>query len=171
MSFRQWIVALGLIIIVAYSLTGAMLMNVWAVEAASGEPLDQTISAMEAAGQPYTPIFGFVYAGFGASLGIAWAYLSLRFGRQAPGWALGALWAGIVMMGAPAYFAGSFGNLMSVGDTYFDWNSDAAWARESLLYLVSGIAVVFGIVCVAAPFFSRARARRPRAVSTLAAKR
>ena len=70
------------------------------------------------------------------------------------------LWAGIVALGAPAYFFTSFANLNSVGDTYFDWNAEAAFALEAPLYLASGIAFLIAMAMLTVPMI-KASARKP----------
>ena len=51
---RILLTLLGIVAIVIYSVLGAMLMNDWAVVAASGVPLDTTIADMDSADQPYS---------------------------------------------------------------------------------------------------------------------
>lgn len=137
---RILLTLLGIVAIVVYALLGATLMNDWAVVAASERPLEATIADMHAAGQNHSMIPGFVFAALGLLLGLLWGVTTLFRRSALPNWAAVSLWAGIITLGAPAYFFMSFGNLNSVGDTYFDWNSEAAFALVGPLYMASGLA-------------------------------
>ncbi len=139
---RLILTLLGVAAILTYAILGAMLMNDWAVAAASGEPIDETIAAMDEAGQTYSVVPGIAFAVIGAGLAIGWAVLTLRPTTALPGWASLALWATILAAGALAYFFASFGNMNSVGDTYFEWHADAAFALQAPLYLVSAAAAI-----------------------------
>ncbi|MFF5790667.1 hypothetical protein ACFY5D_01325 [Paeniglutamicibacter sp. NPDC012692] len=136
---------LGIVAIVIYSVFGMMLMNDWAVVAASGVPLDTTIADMDAASQQYSAIPGFVFAAPGILLALAWGVTTLYRRTALPNWATVSIWAGIIALGAPAYVFTAFGNLNSVGDTYYDWNAEAAFALEAPLYMVSGIAFLVAV--------------------------
>lgn len=142
---RILLTLLGIVAIVIYSVLGAMLMNNWAVVAASGVPLDTTIADMNAADQQYSAIPGMVFAALGILLALAWGVMTLYRRTARPNWATGLLWAGIVALGAPAYFFTSFGNMNSVGDTYPDWNFEAASGLEAPLYMTSGIAFLAAV--------------------------
>ncbi len=142
---RILLTILGIVAIASYSVLGAMLMNDWAVVAASGVPLDTTIADMDSADQPYSAVPGFVFAALGILLALAWGVMTMLRRTALPKWATGSLWAGILTLGAPAYFFTSFGNMNSVGDTYVDWNSEAASALEAPLYMVSGIAFLVAV--------------------------
>ncbi|MEZ5160812.1 MAG: hypothetical protein R2709_08810 [Marmoricola sp.] len=129
---RKLAVTLGAGVILAYAALGALLMSRWELEAASGLPIKDTVAAMAADEQSYSVIPGVVFAVIGGLLAIAW----LRIPRLA-GSLVGsaALWAAInTRSGAPAYFFASFGNMNSVGDTFYDWDSQAAllWCRPSM---------------------------------------
>ncbi|NLC99065.1 MAG: hypothetical protein GX678_08310 [Actinomycetales bacterium] len=145
---RNLFIAAGVLSIVAYAVVGAFMMNLWAVEAASEVPLATAIADMKAAGQFYTPVGGYVFATVGITLALMWAFMVIKAGAILPAWAAVMLWAGILTLGAVSYFFNSFGNLNSVGDTYADWNADAAWALERPLYLISLAALG---VTIAAP--------------------
>ncbi len=136
-------------------------MNDWAVVAASEMPLETTIADMHAAGQNYSTIPGFVFAALGLLLGLLWGVTTLFRRTALPNWAAVSLWAGIITLGAPAYFFMSFGNLNSVGDTYFDWNSEAAFVLVAPLYMASGLAflVVVALMMVTAAIKATARKR------------
>jgi hypothetical protein len=142
---RLTLTLLGAAAILIYAVLGAVIMNDWAVTAASEESLEQTIATMNTAEQPYTAVIGYVFAAIGMLLALAWATLTLHPRVSSPGWAAVSIWATILALGAPAYFFGAFGNLMSVGDTYPDWNSEAAFAIEAPLYLISGAAAVLAV--------------------------
>ncbi|MFJ6418360.1 hypothetical protein [Paeniglutamicibacter sp. NPDC091659] len=142
---RILLTLLGIVAIVSYSVLGAILMNDWAVVAASGVPLDTTIADMDSADQPYSAIPGFVFAALGILLALAWGVTTMLRRTALPNWATGSLWVGILTLGAPAYFFTSFGNMNSVGDTYADWNSEAASVLEAPLYMVSGIAFLVAV--------------------------
>lgn len=158
---RVLLTVLGASAIVAYAITGALFANDAEVAAASGLPLDRTIADMAAAGQPYSPAPGIVFAVIGVLLAAAWAFATLlRRTRLAPADAV-ALWGGILALGAPAYFMTSFGNLMSVGDTYVRWNQEAAFALASRLYLVSGAALVVAVGALVVIAVGAARRRPP----------
>jgi hypothetical protein len=137
---RLVLTVLGTAAIVAYAAWGCVLMNDWAVVAASELPLDRTIRDMTAAGQRYTTLPGTIFAAVGGLLALTWGALVLHPRFATPAWAALSLWTAILAFGAPAYFFASFGNLNSVGDTYVDWNGVAASGREHPLYLVSGFA-------------------------------
>lgn len=137
---RILLTLLGIVAVIVYALLGATLMNDWAVVAASERPLETTIADMHAGGQNYSTIPGFVFAALGLSFGLLWGVTTLFRPSALPNWAAVSLLAGIITLGAPAYFFMSFGNLNSVGDTYFDWNSEAAFALVAPLYIASGLA-------------------------------
>ena len=156
---RILLTLLGIASIVFYSVVGLMLMNDWAVVAASGVPLERTIADMDAEDQPYSTVPGTVFAAMGLGLACAWGLWVWR--RSAvPIWAAVFSWAGILALGAPAYFFASFGNLNSVGDTYPDWNAEAAGALVAPLYAASGVA--FLIATIAAAVALTKAAMRPR---------
>ncbi|WP_315915739.1 hypothetical protein [Arthrobacter sp. lap29] len=150
---------LGIVAIIVYSFIGATLMNDWAVIAASEMPLETTIADMDAAGQTYTTVPGLVFAVMGILLSLAWGVTTLFRRSVIPNWAAVSLWAGIVTMGAPAYFFTSFANLNSVGDTYLDWNAEAAFALEAPLYMVSGLAFLV-VVAMMVTAVNKATARK-----------
>lgn len=143
---RLPLVVLGTAAIVVYSVLGAFLMNNWAVVAASGIPLDATIAELSAAGQPLDVVGGIVFAAIGAMLALAWGAMALLKRGAMPGWAAFVTWCAIVAMGAPAYFFGAFGNLNSVGDVIYGWDSDAANGIAAPLYIVSGVAAMLATV-------------------------
>lgn len=150
---------LGIVAIIVYSLLGATLMNDWALVAASETQLETTIADMDAAGQTYTAIPGFAFAAMGILLALTWGAATLFIRTSVPNWATVWVWAGIVTLGAPAYFFASFANLNSVGDTYFDWNAEAAFAFEAPLYMASGIAFLV-VVAMAVPAAIKVTARK-----------
>ncbi|MDJ0316045.1 hypothetical protein [Arthrobacter antibioticus] len=158
---RILLTLLGIVAIIVYALLGATLMNDWAVVAVSEMPLETTIADMHAAGQNYSTIPGFVFAALGLLLGLLWGVTTLFRRTTLPNWAAVSLWAGIITLGAPAYFFMSFSNLNSVGDTYFDWNSEAAFALVAPLYIASGLAflVVVALVMVTVAIKATARKR------------
>lgn len=156
---RILLTLLGIVAIIVYSVIGATLMNDWAVIAASEMPLETTIADMDTAGQTYTTIPGFVFAVMGILLSLVWGVTTLFRRSAIPNWAAVSLWAGIVTLGAPAYFFTSFSNLNSVGDTYFDWNAEAAFALEAPLYIVSGLAFLV-VVAMMVTAVNKATARK-----------
>ncbi|WP_449282281.1 hypothetical protein [Leucobacter sp.] len=160
MTARALLVSLGVAGLIVYAILGALLMSDWAVTAASGVPLEQAVAAMDAAGQPYGVWAGIGFATIGILLALGWAALALLSREKQPGWVLLLLFGCILAAGAPAYFFASFGNLNSVGDTFVDWDADAAFALELPLYLVSAlgagavlVAVVLGLL--AGPLHAR----------------
>lgn len=146
---KYWIIP-GVILIVAYSVYGMLVINDFAVVAASGLPLEATISQMEAAGQPYSNKSGYLFAGFGILLALVWALMAVLGKFKFSPFASIVVWAGILFFGAPAFFFSAFGNLNSVGDTFYDWNPDAVFAYEWPLYLASALAVLVILVSVCA---------------------
>ncbi|OCG75302.1 hypothetical protein [Microbacterium sediminis] len=138
----------GACAILGYAIFGAFLMTNGEVTAGSGRPLADTISAMNAADQPYSAVPGVVFAVVGAVLALAWAATAVA--RAVPGWLAVVTWAAIVACGAPAYFFASFGNLNSVGDTFGDWDAAAAFAVVRPLYLASAIAAVVAVIALVA---------------------
>lgn len=147
---KKALVTLGLITICGYAVTGLMLMNNWAVVAGSQLELDETIKAMNAADQDYNILNGMVFAALGLLLAGIWAWITLSNRVTTSPWLAGALWSLILMFGAPAYFFASFANMNSVGDTFADWDIEAAAAFELPLYLVSGGALILLFVILAA---------------------
>lgn len=141
-AMRLSLTILGASAIVLYAVLGAALMNDWAIAAASGVPIDIAIAEMESANQPYSAASGIIFASLGGVLALVWSVLSAHPRVALPGWAALSLWSGVLALGAPAFFFASFGNMNSVGDTFYEWNAGAAFALEAPLYLVSGIAVL-----------------------------
>lgn len=159
---RMTLTVLGLAAIAVYSFLGAMLMIDWAVSTASGVSLATAIAAMDAAGQPYSAVPGIIFASVGGLLALAWAVVVLHRKTRIPGPTALSIWAGIIALGAPAYFFLAFGNLNSVGDTFVDWNHEAAFALEAPLYVASGIAALVAVAALLAAVFT---ARRPRSIN------
>ncbi|GAA1791257.1 hypothetical protein [Leucobacter iarius] len=142
--FRVLVIIAGALAVSGYAILGAASMNDWEMTAASHLPLDQTVAHMRAAEQPVSAIPGLLFAATGISLAVAWA--SLLLAKRLSIFASIVGWAAIIAFGAPAYFWFSFGNMMSVGDTFPDWDSEAAIAIADRFYLASGIALAVGIV-------------------------
>lgn len=152
------LVAFGAAGLVAYAVLGALIMNDWAVAAASRMPLNRAVAEMAAADQPYGIVAGIVFATLGVLLALGWGVWALLH-RAAPAWVLAAAWGGILACGAPAYFFASFGNLMSVGDTSVDWDGEAAFALELPLYLASGAGAIVAVLAVGIGLRQLARSR------------
>ncbi|ALO68682.1 hypothetical protein AS189_18540 [Arthrobacter alpinus] len=110
--------------------------------------LRTAIAAMDAAGQNYTPRPGIVFAALGILLALAWGVTTIVRRTVLSHWAAVSLWAGIITLGAPAYFFMSFANVNSVGDTYSDGNSEEAFAVEAPLYMVSVAAFLVVVAMV-----------------------
>lgn len=159
---RITLTVFGGLLVLAYAGYGAYLMNVGEVVAASGLPLEQTIIEMEHAGQPYTPIPGFLFAGFGVLLAAAWTTMTIAFRSRLSGWFALSILGAILAAGAVAYFYTSFANMNSVGDTFFEWDSEAAFALASRQYLVSGLGA---LVSVAACIVGAVQAARRHSAS------
>ncbi|WP_422216939.1 hypothetical protein [Glutamicibacter protophormiae] len=70
----------GVIAICLYSIFGAVLMNDWAVTAASELPLAATINEMQKAEQNYSRNGGILFAALGMLLALGWGFLTLRLG-------------------------------------------------------------------------------------------
>lgn len=151
---RPPLVTLGVAAILAYSVLGALVMNRWAVVAASGVPLEATITAMTAAQQQYSTVPGIVFASVGAVLALTWGVVTLLPRIHLPAWAAISTWGTILALGAPVYFFASFGNLNSVGDTFYDWNSEAAFALASPFYIVSGLSELVALTALLAFAFT-----------------
>lgn len=156
---RMTFTILGTLTILTYSVLGAMLLNDWAFAAASEESLKQAIATMDAAGESYSATPGYVFAAIGVLLTLTWATLNLHPRVRLPAWGSVSVWATVLAFGAPAYFLASFGNLMSVGDTYPDWNAEAAHALAAPLYLVSGAAAVLAVGSLIAKAVGAIRAK------------
>lgn len=135
-------------------------MNDWAIVAASGIPLDATIAAMAEAKQPYNTVAGWIFAVAGIVLAGVWAAVTAIKKRVLPSWATAGLWGLLLAFGAPAFFYASFANMNSVGDTFYDWNSDAAFALEAPLYIAS--AAGFAIAALAMVYALVSSVRAPR---------
>lgn len=161
-QMRSFLVAAGVIAIVSYAVVGAFMMNDWAVVAASQVPLATVITDMESVGESYSPVAGYVFATIGITLVGVWALMVIKSGESLPAWASVMLWAGILAGGAVAYFVISFGNLNSVGDTYYDWKSEAAWALERPLYQISFAALCVALAAPLVAFFTSRIRKRTR---------
>lgn len=164
---KKLLVTLGFVIIVGYAAGGLMLMNNWALVAASHQPLDTTIAAMNAADQHYDVAGGWVFLILGLMLASAWAWITLSGKTRSKKlplqpWLATLIWAAIVALGAPAYFFGAFANLNSIGDTYADWDMEAAAALERPLYLVSTGAMILFFVLLATRLTSAINRGRPQ---------
>lgn len=140
----------GACAILGYAIFGAFLMTNGEVMAGSGRPLADTISAMNAADQPYSAVPGMVFAVVGAVLALAWATAIVAPAVRLSASLAVVTWATIVAFGAPAYFFASFGNLNSVGDTFGDWDAAAAFAVVRPLYLTSAVAAVVAVIALVA---------------------
>jgi len=138
---RKVLVVTGFAMIVAYAAYGALLMNNWAVVAASGISLDETIMAMSAKGQDFSSLGGWVFTSIGIALAISWLVVALSARLRVPIAAIIGSWSLIIALGAPAFFFTSFANMNSVGDTFEQWNADAAFTLEVPLYVASLIAL------------------------------
>ncbi|MCS3493746.1 glucan phosphoethanolaminetransferase (alkaline phosphatase superfamily) [Arthrobacter sp. JUb119] len=156
---RKLLAISGFAMIVAYAAYGSLLMNNWAVTAASGLSLDETISEMASMDQNYDSLGGWVFAATGTALAISWLVPVVSAGRKLPAWAAIGAWSLIIALGAPAYFFASFANMNSVGDTFADWNADAAADLAAPLYMASVLA--FAILAAMAAFGIRTAFTRP----------
>ncbi|ALQ31544.1 hypothetical protein AA310_04980 [Arthrobacter sp. YC-RL1] len=143
---RSGVVIFGVLGICLQALFGAFLMNDWAVTAASELPLEETVAEMRRAEQNYSKNGGIVFASLGVVLAMGWGFLVSQRRFIAANWAALASWGAIIALGAPAYFFFSFANMNSVGDTFYDWNSDAAFSLEEPLYVTSGIAALIAVI-------------------------
>lgn len=140
------LIALGTAFMVAYAVIGGLMMTRWELEAASGVSFEETMARMRSADEAASAVPGFVFAALGVLLALAWALMASVRRAQFSGWFLLVAWGGLVALGAPAYFVASFGNMMSVGDTFYDWNSEAAFALVSPLYVASGLGAIVAVV-------------------------
>ena len=128
-------------------LLGGHAMNVREPAAGSGRPIAETIAAMEAAGQPYLPAAGWIYAGAGIAFGILWILLVLRATSLAPLGEL-AVFGALLACAGPAYFVLSFGTMMSVGDTFLTWDPAAAHAVALPFYLSLPIGIALSLAAL-----------------------
>lgn len=143
---RIGVIIFGVVAICMQALFGAFLMNEWAVTAASELPLEETVAEMRRAEQNYSKNGGIVFASLGVVLALGWGFLVSQRRFIASNWAALSSWGAIIALGAPAYFSFSFANMNSVGDTFYDWSSDAAFALEVPMYVASGIAALVAVI-------------------------
>ncbi|MDF1487043.1 hypothetical protein [Tessaracoccus caeni] len=130
--------------VVAYALWGMVVVNDLGLVAGSGMSLDEAILAMDASGQPVSMIPGRLFLVAGIALAAAWTIIApRRLDLGACEVTLG--WCVALTLGAPAYFAASFWNLMSLADTFYDGNMDAVVALGRPLYVVSTTALTGAI--------------------------
>ena len=158
MRITLTLVGSGLIII--YSVLGALLMTNWAVAAASGVSLEEAVAEMQIVDQPYSVVPGFVFASLGSILAIVWAFMVMSPKLKISAWLGTALWSAIITLGAPAYFFASFGNMNSVGDTFYEWDAAASLRLETPLYLMSGFALLVGITALTLSAIHTAKRRK-----------
>ncbi|WP_313813268.1 hypothetical protein [Glutamicibacter sp.] len=141
---RYILIVSGAAIVIAYSLYGMFVVNDLAVAAASGVPLETAVAEMKAADQTYSKLDGIGFAAFGILLALSWSLLAAFGSKNFRGPMALLFWSGILFLGAPAYFFAAFGNLNSVGDTFYDWYPDAAFQYEWPMYLASALALLSG---------------------------
>ena len=141
------ITSLGAALTGAYSVYGALLMNRWAITAASGRSFEATVHAAAEHGEGLSSAPGWIFGITGVVLALTWSILTWR--RPAiPDPVVAGVWGLILAFGAPPYFFLSFGNLNTVGDVFASWSPDAALVLELPLYAVSTIALVTAMVVV-----------------------
>jgi len=145
---RVLLTLLGAAAIAVYALAGMMLANEWALVAAAGVPLPETIERMADAREWHTTIPGIGFAVIGILLALAWAVFALLPRQRRSGWLSLGVWAMTVTAGAPAYWWASFANLHRVGDVFVDWDAQAAFIAASPLYLASLIALPVGVLAL-----------------------
>ena len=155
---KVFTVVAGAVIVVAYAVWGMLVMNHLGLVAGSGLPLDETLATMESAGERASMVFGYVFAALGVGLAGWWAASSLLKRERGP---IGVLagWCAILVGGAAAYFYTSNYNLMSLGDTFFDWHQDPLADLQRPLNLTSGLALVV-LAALGLGFLARGIARR-----------
>lgn len=146
---RTLLTALGAVAVIVYAVLGALLMTRWELTAASGLPFADTVAAMDAAGQPYSAVSGVAFAVVGIVLALIWATWTLAPAIRPRRWPAVAVWGMLLAFGAPAYFFASFMNMNSIGDTFYDWNADAAFRTVAPLYLVSAAGAVLTVIAIA----------------------
>lgn len=162
-SMRRVVVVVAAGVILAYAVAGGLMMTRWEVTAASGLPLAETITQMEAAGESYTAATGIVFAVFGGLLALGWGVFFWRARNRSACWLAAVSWGGIMALGAPAYFFASFANMNSVGDTFADWDMEAASAVVSPLFTASGVGLAVAVIgCAVGLVHAIAEGRRDR---------
>ena len=145
---RIAIAAAGSLLVLAFGIFGLLVMNDWGLVAASHEPLDRTLDAMQRAEQDRALVPGgiFIVLAVAAAAGPAFAAL---ISSELPAWALAAIYLALLVLGSPAYFMFSFANLNSIGDTYADWDSEAVQRLEAPLYSTSLGAMIVLVLLLA----------------------
>lgn len=162
---RTIAISTGMVAVMLFGVWGALLMSNWAIVAASRVPIAASIDAVEVANQPYSVLPGVLFGTLGAALALAWGRFMWAPSTEIPGWVGLTLLSAIIALGGPAYFFASFSNLNSVGDTFYDWDAEAAFAQEAPLYLVSAVAAVIAVASPLLGLLQRmSRARRLQAV-------
>jgi len=163
---RYVLVLSGAAIIIAYSLYGMFVINDFAVAAASGVHIETAIAELRAAGQTYSKLDGIGFAAIGILLAVAWSLLAIMGRKNYRGHTLLLFWAGILFLGAPAYFFAAFGNLNSVGDTFYGWYPEAAFEYEWPMYLASALALLPAAGAVIAALLHKRGSQIPPAAAT-----
>ncbi|OFI36977.1 hypothetical protein BIU82_11205 [Arthrobacter sp. SW1] len=148
----------GVVVIAAYAVVGAMQILVWnPLAAVPGKSLDQIRNEMAAAGGSLgEPVVG----GF-VAIGIALALALLAgaaLGRVRPGPVI-VLGLVLLVLGAPAYWIASFGAGMSIADTFATHGGDHAPWGWMLQWISLGALVGLAVFAVTLGL----RRRRPRA--------
>lgn len=149
--------ASGVLVVSGYAVLGALAMGLWEPVAGSGLPIAETREAMTLAGESLSDVPGIIFAVAGIALAATWAFVSLREPRRrlstsASGYSI------LLVLGAPAYFYLSFGNMNSVGDAFPDWHPEAALAVALPFYLVGVVALVASVALLV---FEALGPRRP----------
>lgn len=160
---RLILISCGAALVIAYAVIGALLMNNWAIVAASGVSLDNAIATMHAANEQYSLLPGLIFSTIGIVFALAWAAVALLPRAAMPTWAVVLLWASIIACGAPAYFFTSFGNMNSVGDAFYDWDAGAAFSLEAPLYVASLIATVVAVASIVIGVIKSSSRKQPTA--------
>lgn len=145
---RIAIAVAGSLLVLAFGSFGLMVMNDWGLVAASHEPLDRTLDAMQRAGQDRALVPGGIFIALTVAAAAGPAFAALK-SSELPSWALAAISLALLVLGSPAYFMLSFANLNSIGDTYADWDSEAVHRLEAPLYLTSLIAMIVLVLLLA----------------------
>ena len=130
----------GVMVIAAYAVVGAMQILVWnPLAAVPGKSLQQIEAEMVAVGESLGEpvVYGFVVIGIGLALAVLGAALLGRIKRVKTVLILGLV---LLTLGAPAYWLASFTAGMSIADTFATHGGDhAPWGGVLLKFSLGAL--------------------------------
>jgi hypothetical protein len=137
--------ALGCVLVIAYAVLAALQILVLnPLAARPGRTLDQIHADMAAANEAPGTAVTLLILGTGVALAIL-VFALMAFRPDASRTAATLSYLLMLVFGAPAFFAASFGPGMSLADTYGISDADyAPWGK--VLYLVSAVALIAAVV-------------------------